>query len=1176
MATRKRKQYYVYQYRFKDIEEKDGELYFNSNNRIEYPNSENLLYDTMYRVLEKEYDIRYYDDENNRVKNTIPEMFILRSKGIRSESAKKRYDRLIENGVLVDGVKYIYSEKSSSMTRTQKTVYIKADIQEEVEKHITLGKKPKRTVLAKWLSTKGLTLSSANLMPDVPNIVIIPDFERTVIEDVKMIVPYELTKEDKKMYAEMLKEKEIEENRLQQYYKKIEEVDEIFTQEYLSKLSELNSNTRFTRGRWISEGRRVKVEELDKPKHVIRNKKGELFPIYHAKQTEEIKIFPIDEKTLGYKLEKVKDYENEINCFDGMALMSLEFAKKVEEFLQVSNANAIQGRLPYIKGLFVKFDIKKYFKEVLKTDTIVDLWNKSHNIDDIDIIATESCFKAKLEIDENDKKHWLFENMEEYYSQIKKYGYTKFGIANFAEDILDKFAPTTYQLINSLNLSVYDLAVLSQEERKLIDDVIKRADTASVKLFLDMIISEDNSDSDDDKEETKTKAEYIKNAIELNERMIFDKEVQRFLFYKAKDMLYEMMKGRIRIPSRYQYITGDIIAFCEWAAYRDPDKVKGFLKNNEFYCKGLENTEQILVRYPLTHHSEVKVAPFIQIDNPYLKHLHNIIQFNTYDLTMTQLSGCDLDGDIVDVIPANTPIANNRVLKDAVEEDLIQVNPKDKALAKAVELNTQAILDFERVNLQNLTGKVTNINTTLQDKSFGLGDMKHNNLSNSMCKLLQALIIDSAKTQQIIEIPEILKQNATRLPYYFRYIYGGTEKRYMNAKSPISMMCKGIERKIENGELFMRLDEIGTDIEDKSYLDINRIHELMIDESKYDSSTYFDLYDRLAPIHNDFSTRKGEIDKLRDDINEYDNSDNAKEKRERIKDLYAELYDEIRARTIRACNHVCKAPTDIFIRKKVLNEKLQQLNKQYKENKDEKIANEIHEIIEELRNTCNNPSILASVAVRIAYEDSKNSKPDNIINRNKNYLFPWIVASEGILENVKTHEEINKTKVVKIDFKLPFKTGICRVIDRIGYMKGKMFHAPINDGSFVVKYKEGEYYAVYDVEEKCNIETTESVTVGADDSMNKIRNYNCNVVYLQKHPDELQELLNEKDIKLGINENGYLSFFIDDEFIFSVARNSIQNNKIRLNLNDYVGRVFKAKVNKAANRSMQLIINQIA
>ncbi|WP_373441576.1 RNA dependent RNA polymerase [Paenibacillus kribbensis] len=90
-----------------------------------------------------------------------------------------------------------------------------------------------------------------------------------------------------------------------------------------------------------------------------------LYPCYSIEQTEEIPIIAINEESIGFKRVEYSQYENKnVQFFDGQGLMSFQFAERIGQHLNLSySPNAVQGRLPYIKGNFIRFDLMKWFKE---------------------------------------------------------------------------------------------------------------------------------------------------------------------------------------------------------------------------------------------------------------------------------------------------------------------------------------------------------------------------------------------------------------------------------------------------------------------------------------------------------------------------------------------------------------------------------------------------------------------------------------------------------------------------------------------------------------------------------------------------------------------------------------------------------------------------------------------
>ena len=90
--------------------------------------------------------------------------------------------------------------------------------------------------------------------------------------------------------------------------------------------------------------------------------------------------------------DRIIDFE--MNAFDGSGMISVEMAEKWRDDLSLDYLpSSFIVRSAWIKGLVSVFDFKKFAKEVAKKDSIVDAWGEERNINDIDVILTQSQFK---------------------------------------------------------------------------------------------------------------------------------------------------------------------------------------------------------------------------------------------------------------------------------------------------------------------------------------------------------------------------------------------------------------------------------------------------------------------------------------------------------------------------------------------------------------------------------------------------------------------------------------------------------------------------------------------------------------------------------------------------------------------------------------------------------------
>lgn len=1101
MMAKKRNQYHIFHYKFKNLIQDGNYLILKpvSSDKAQLT-SENILFNTLYRITGKTYD--------TDGKNYIDEIFVLNAENI---SAKEKdgqlelYKQIMREGVYIEGTKYVRFGKSSSMTMRQRTLFIQEDLHDDLKEAITLSKVPSKTVISKYEAALGLSLTSLNLIEGLPKIAIVKDFEKIITDDVKMVSKFEVDENDEEyiLYQETMKFEEL-------YKDKIDEVKELFTGDFIRGSMPLvvDKEVRSKNG-WNRENKRIKLDQLDKPfGYKVFKEKDLPYLVYSLEQTEE-KPNLINKFSLGYDVKVVENHKNEIVPFDGQGLVSYEYAKKLSEKLELKYRSiGYQIRMPYVKGLAITFDLKSWFKEN-KITHIKDLWNNQVEVDDLDIILTESCFKAKQEAEEG-KNKWLFESVEDYTELLKKYGHDYIGVANYVKSVNDTdiYSTLNYQFLNSLNLNFEDIKTLATPYASMLMKIINKNDTASVKTFLNMLINNENSQSD--RLDTD-----IQMAIDTDERMIFDPRVQRFIRSQVKEGLKKLLIGKIPIKSNYKFITGDCIAFMEYVSGK---KVKGFLEANEFYCKGSVG-EHVMMRNPLTSWHEVKKGHFINSDNKYIQHLNNVIQLNTKDLTMPQLSGADLDGDKV-LITKDSTIIN------AVLDDLVIVNDDDKVTAPSFKYDKNSIESYEMKNLSNMTSVVTNINTLIQSFALEKGDLRGSELAIGVCKQLQAEFIDSVKKGTTPVVPDVLLELQNNKPYFQKFIYedvGSTKNdyKYLQIESPLNQFCssleRGIEKRIDNVKYF-----------ENEYVDMSS-YDLITDMKKVDQETFFILVDTIAPIYNEYSKKKGEVWKREKEIKKVRANDEEKSLLKMVKQMYKDLYKETR---------------------------------------------------ELLNDVCDNPSVLTTVCAYIEYKASKTKRGyDKKVVRTNSYIFPWICTENaiGLLENLKAKENNIKVDIIEVpelNRRDKVYEGILIVQDGFASIEDVTFVSTLTDGKYRLINQMGYHYVDFDNERKSNIETSESESIrkeSEDKVLKRIVNFKCRFVGMESGEDANLKI-NKNKIKLGKNGN-YLGVFIEDEYVCGIAQEKYIDDTERIFLEDYVGKEFKVKVEKIGKKSLSVSLN---
>lgn len=1066
-------------------------------------------------------------------------IFMLKAENIDEDDSSQinLFERILREGIYYKGEKYVRSIKSPAMGRTQRTEFIQEKYHTEVLNRISLGKKPDLTNINKWEAALGVSRSTALPVPYIPRIVVIPDYKKAeIIEDVWKVEECEKdTEQQKLVQAEKKKQREYFKSKKelkpsQEYLKSLERIPNKNISLYFGVKSVPDQSEYKTMNGWDKENRRVKMDQIPSPVRSVEYY-GELHPCYSIEQTEEIPIIAINEESIGLKRVEYPQYKNEdVQFFDGQGLMSFEFADKIGKHLGLSySPNAVQGRLPYIKGNFIRFDILKWFEEN-DVSEIVDVFNERQPIIDeqgrpIDLIITKSCFKAWHQyIEGQEKPNCLFENIAEYEQLLAEYHHTQFWVANYAKPSyqVNPYTPLTYQYIHALNLTLADLYKLCTPMMRVVKRILhgNKNDTTGkwirdityTKAFLNMLVQEDepkdedlsdeseNTEHEEDIQQKKRFVNEIHQAIDLNELMLYDGNVRQFIVKQTMQKVQDMLKGRIPVHGSYYYLTNDPVAFMEHAS---GIQVKGVLKKNQAFMNRKVGTHA-LFRSPLTIFNEVAKLDFVKVHNPYMRHLDNVIVLSCHDLTLTRLGGADVDGD-------TALCTNDPTILSAVIDVPTIINEDDKKTAAPVPNNIDSIVNLELKSLHNLTGRCTNVNTYFQNLALEEGDLQSRVLENSVLKFLQGQIIDATKNGREVEIPFVLDRFAVKLPYFFRFVNGGSQDDYQySTKSPFNQFCVKAERYIK--ENFQIVDGKL----DQSKLGIESTKQLLQDLSKVSQSKYLEYLDQIEPLYKEYNKKKRSIDFRRKQFNELKKWVRDDETRKAISAEYAELKAEYKAKCEAICPYL---------------------------------------------------SVLASVAVEIAYKKGT-------------YGFAWLFI-DGLLENLKKHENVVKKEVQRVHRltnrnaegkELTVKDGIASFDD----LEFK-FNAP--DGSYPLFEIMGQFYIWYEAERETAVETSDTPALQDGSSTRRtLREYTLGFSTLKKSKEESQSVADEvegKKFRIQVVGNRFVNI-IDENggFKCCVPRDQVINRNDMWSLLDFDGAVIEfLKIDEVYKSSFTAIVN---
>ncbi|WP_052410036.1 hypothetical protein [Paenibacillus durus] len=475
--NQKRNQHKIKLFQFHEITESSGQLLAPEATQRTITVSDSMYLHHLKQVVA----------EIDQIADFTDAIFMLKADNIAEDDPAQfnLFERMLCEGIYYQGERYIRSIKSPAMGRTQRTEFIRKTLYDSLYNRITLGKYPNLTNINKWEAALGVSRSTAIPIPFIPRIVVIPDYKKDeIIEDVWKIEECGLDSEaqnlvqaEKRKQSAYFKAKK----ELKPSAEKLKQLKSVPVK-YIEAKGELkhvpDQSIYKTFNGWDKEGRRVELDQIALP---VRSAEysGKLYPCYFIEQTEEIPVIPISQESIGLKRVEYPKYKNkDVQFFDGQGLMSFEFAEIIQQHLELKHpVNAVQGRLPYIKGNFIRFDIHKWFKEHHITE-MIDIFNQPKPLIDeegrpIDLIITKSCFKAwHRYIEGQEKPECIFENIAEYEKLLTHHHHTHFWIANYAKPSyqINPYTPLTYQYIHALNLTLDDLYKLASP----ILDVLKR------------------------------------------------------------------------------------------------------------------------------------------------------------------------------------------------------------------------------------------------------------------------------------------------------------------------------------------------------------------------------------------------------------------------------------------------------------------------------------------------------------------------------------------------------------------------------------------------------------------------------------------------------------------------------------------------------------------------------
>lgn len=446
----------------------------------------------------------------------------------------------------------------------------------------------------------------------------------------------------------------------------------------------------------------------------------------------------------NYKDDYVIDYgengkgairEDIKNCFDGMGLIDPAFAKIWARDLNCDYTPCGWViRNAFLKGAVFSFDFKLWAKTKGLSD-ITDVFGMTHNVNDIDIILTESQFKMWKQYHESNNNK---ANTWEFYQNCCKENNNTWAVSNISKKEEKEIGTLNYQFLQTLDLNYDDIISICKPSKDYLDKCIHDSKTAFE------LIAYNNGGI----------IPAYAQAVELYPKAIDDPYIASKIIETIKGEIKNMCLGRLRIDGNYQFMINDPVAFCEWVFYQEKSLVKGLLSQNEYYSqywldKGIKQVAAI--RAPNIHFSEHNILSFVDNENTafWYKHLPNGIIYNIFGDDFNKHSGNDLDGDIVFTSPSS------ELLRGTVESPVIYFNRQD---AQKKKLSTKDFFEADKIGFKTNIGFTVNLATIAINMlpNYGKESREYKELSRRILILtmLSQLTIDAQKGCEVPKIPE--------------------------------------------------------------------------------------------------------------------------------------------------------------------------------------------------------------------------------------------------------------------------------------------------------------------------------------------------------------------------------------------------------------------------------------
>ena len=504
---------------------------------------------------------------------------------------------------------------------------------------------------------------------------------------------------------------------------------------------------------------------------------------------------------LDYSITR-KEMPIKIPHMDGCGIMLNETTKMI--------------RLPWIKGLLVNFPFDKFIKEKCPNGECIvyDIYGKAHDIlkENIKYIFTESQFKLAK----------YYKSWDEYKDNFKKYNCEACYCNEEEENIPN--STINYQMLQTLSdITDNEIKKITAKTNKIIEDIGGDFQTSMRILGATPYNKTPN---------------YFQQALMLYPELFRDTYHREILKQTQKSYVKKAKSGKLSIDGKYQFISPDLYAFCEFL-FLNEQNPKGLLEDGEVYSiLHKDEKELACLRSPhLYREWAIRKNKKTEELNKWFG-MTKCIYISCHDL-ITRILQCDSDGD-------KSLVVQDKVLISIAKRNMKDIVPLYYEMRKAKNeiltgdsIYQGMIRAYTGGNIGPISNKISKV-----WNSENIGQEQLNSVA-WLC-FYNNCVIDQAKTLWLPQPPKekediIKKYTKGNLPYFFKF---AKDKQDDQTEAPnssgMNRICQNIyDKKINYCKTIGKMDYRMLMNKDANFT-INEIP--IIEAYNYYTSKWYFLY----------------------------------------------------------------------------------------------------------------------------------------------------------------------------------------------------------------------------------------------------------------------------------------------------------------------------------------------